>query len=193
MTSCEHCDRPVLARGWCAKHYARWRAHGDPLAIKTLRGLPDEDRFWRQVERTNDCWLWTGPVVKTYGHLLKANNQRVLAHRFAYELLVGPIPEGLEVDHLCHDPKACLPPCRHRLCVNPAHLEAVTRRENNLRSGNVGGVNAAKTHCPRGHAYSAENTIRGVHKSGSEYRRCRTCARETKRRSARRAQAARTA
>jgi hypothetical protein len=177
VTSCEHCEQPVLARGWCSKHYSRWRVHGDPLAIKTLRGVPEEERFWRQVRKTDTCWLWTGPVVMTYGHLLLTGQVRVLAHRYSYELLVGSIPDGLELDHTCHDPKTCQPPCPHRLCVNPAHLEPVTRAENNRRSGGLGTVNAAKTHCPHGHPYDEVNTRYGKNKQGRLSRWCRTCQR----------------
>lgn len=88
----------------------------------------------------------------------------VLAHRYAYELLVGPIPEGLHIDHLC----------RVRLCVNPAHLEAVTCHENNRRSTSPTAVNAKKTHCPRGHEYTEENTYFAP---PDGRRMCKPCAR----------------
>lgn len=83
-----------------------------------------------------------------YGYITIAGRGR-LAHRAAYELLVGPIPDGLTLDHLCRRPA----------CVNPEHLEPVTQRENNLRAPNqLTAINLAKTHCPRGHPYDEVNT-----------------------------------
>jgi hypothetical protein len=101
------------------------------------------------------CWLWTGAGSGRYGQLMR-NSVNLYAHRYTYELLVGPIPPGLQIDHLC----------RVTSCVNPAHLEAVTPLENTRRSrGNV-----SKTHCPQGHPYSGDNLGRW---RGRRY--CRTC------------------
>lgn len=129
------------------------------------RNRPLEERFWERVDKNapNGCWVWVaGKIPAGYGSL-----GGVRAHRFAYELLVGPIPAGLELDHLC----------RNRACVNPAHLEPVTHHENILRGQSPAAKNAGKTHCVRGHEYSDENTY--VQSDGS--RRCRKCARITKR------------
>lgn len=87
-----------------------------------------EERFWAKVDRSGDCWRWTGALARGgYGFAVVGSRddpQRYRnAHRFAYELSVGPIPEGLELDHLC----------RNRRCVNPAHLEPVTHSENMRR------------------------------------------------------------
>lgn len=82
--------------------------------------------FWAKVEPTGFCWNWKGPVLRGgYGNYSTAQQRGLpqLAHRLAYTLLIGPIPEGLDLDHLC----------RNRLCCNPDHLEPVTRRENVLR------------------------------------------------------------
>lgn len=87
-----------------------------------------------------------------------------LAHRVAYEMLVGPIPEGKQLDHLC----------RQRTCWNPAHLEVVTGRENTLRGVGRTAVNAAKTHCSRGHELAGDNLY--VHDG---QRKCRACKKET--------------
>ena len=88
-------------------------------------------------------------------------------HRVAYEAAVGPIPEGLQLDHLC----------RNTLCTNPAHLEPVTCRENLLRGNTLQAANAAKTHCPYGHPYAGENLRVRRLKSGGLGRSCRECAR----------------
>jgi hypothetical protein len=97
-----------------------------------------------------------------YGQI-KDGKGMVYAHRYAYELLVGPIPPGTELDHLC----------RVRHCVNPAHLEAVAHRDNLLRGDTIPGRNARKTECPRGHLFEAENTYRDT----LGRRKCRECAR----------------
>lgn len=122
-------------------------------------------RFWSKVEKTDGCWLWTdAPNQGTgYGRLNIGQGRTRLAHRIAYELLVGPVPVGLTIDHLC----------RNRLCVNPAHLEPVTRGENVLRGVSKAGRSARPTHCPRGHAYDDANTYR----TPVGGRQCRACKR----------------
>ena len=116
-------------------------------------------RFWAHVHMggPNECWLWTGVTSKGYG-LMGAGGRKYRVHRFAYELLVGPIPDGLVLDHLC----------RVRNCVNPAHLEPVTDLENILR-----GERASKTHCIHGHEFTPENTSRNA----AGHRDCLTCKR----------------
>lgn len=122
------------------------------------------DFFWQRVQHgteVDDCWLWTGTVdTPGYGRV-QINRRKIGAHRVAYEALVGPIPEGLDLDHLC----------RNRLCVNPAHLEPVTRRENLLRGNTVPAQRAARTHCPAGHEYTPENT----YYSARNQRNCKEC------------------
>lgn len=114
--------------------------------------------FWAKVNKTGECWLWTGAIQSGgYGELAGAGHRPLLAHRVSYELLVGEIPPGLQVDHLC----------RVRACVNPEHLEPVTCKENIRRGRNA---HREKTHCPQGHPYEAANLISRV---GT--RRCRTC------------------
>ncbi|KAB2977369.1 HNH endonuclease [Streptomyces sp. SS1-1] len=93
---------------------------------------------------------------------MKLGGRYQMAHRVAYQEIVGPIPEGLQLDHLC----------RVRHCVNPAHLEPVTSRENTLRGENLVAINAAKTHCKRGHLFDAANTYRWRNS-----RICRECRR----------------
>ena len=103
---------------------------------------------------------------------------KVMAHRWAYEAFIGPIPDGYQLDHLCHTNDAGCPggpDCGHRRCCNPAHLEPVTASENTMRQRHF---ERAKTECPRGHPYMGDNLI-----SGSDgRRRCRTCDQARKRR-----------
>jgi hypothetical protein len=131
-------------------------------------------RFWDNVAKTETCWLWLGARGGHYGSYY-SDGKSVLAHRFAYEALVGPIPDGLQIDHLC----------RVRLCVNPAHLEPVTQRENILRGTGPTAVNARKTHCPKGHQYDEGNTRWYKNK-----RWCRACHREQTRQARQAGQAA---
>jgi hypothetical protein len=121
-----------------------------------MRGRPAAERFWAKVNKTDECWLWTASRVGGgYGRFHPTNGVSVYAHRWAYEQLVGPIPEGLQLDHLC----------RVRQCVNPSHLEPVTQAEN-IRRGALYVVE-----CPKGHAYDEANTYR---RPGGQ-RSCRAC------------------
>ena len=145
------------------------------MAGETMR------RFWSKVDQRgpDDCWPWTaGQNSQGYGGFHPAPGVTVLAHRWAYEDAVGPIPEGQHVDHTCHNDAGCPPgPCEHRLCCNPAHLEPVAPGENVNRSHNS---NLRKTHCPRGHEYTPENTRLQVLATTTR-RSCLTCARENDR------------
>ena len=121
------------------------------------------ERFWAKARRQDDsgCWTWCAHIdPKGYGRI-KFSGKDWRAHRLAYEVLVEPIPPGLEIDHLC----------RNRSCVNPTHMEAVVTRVNVLRGIGPTATNAAKTHCPRGHEYSVDNVI--FRKNG--WRICREC------------------
>lgn len=125
------------------------------------------NRFWAKVTlgTKDECWLWTGCIqTRGYGQFRGYQSKHIPAHRFAYEALVGEIPEGLVIDHLC----------RVRRCVNPAHMEIVTQRENILRGDGVAAHHARKTHCIRGHEFTPENTIRHPH--GRNCRACRSAA-----------------
>ena len=154
----DDCQKTVLRRGLCSMHHFRLLRYGD-LSRKRQR-RPIEERFWPKVQKTETCWLWTG-ALKSGGYGQFFAEKYALAHRVAYELVVGPIPEGLTLDHLC----------RVHNCVNPAHLEPVTNGENLRRGMGPTGIHARATHCPKGHEYTVENTYRN--KKG--WRTCRAC------------------
>lgn len=114
------------------------------------------------------CWIWRlGAIGGGYGVRVVDGRPR-LVHRLHYEELVGPIPEGLVIDHLCRTPR----------CVNPGHLEPVTQRENVLRGDSPHAQNARKTHCPQGHPYDNGNTYR-IPATG--HRKCLVCKRAQQR------------
>lgn len=117
-----------------------------------------EQHFWSQVDKDGpvsnyrpdlgNCWVWIGYVDKQTGYAkYKKTGRSRSSHQVAYEYLIGPVPEGLQLDHLC----------RVRHCVNPAHLEPVTGKINTLRGTSFSAKNAAKTHCKNGHPLSGNN------------------------------------
>lgn len=123
---------------------------------------------WRDHFMVNgSCWEWTGYRDRAgYGRIYGTKDGHVVttgAHRFVYRQVKGEIPEGLDLDHLCRNPA----------CVNPEHLEPVTRKVN-LNRGEHG--NGKKTHCPKGHEYTPENTY--LYGPNKTWRQCRTCYRE---------------
>lgn len=123
-----------------------------------------DEKFWSKVEKTDTCWLWTGPRLPNgYGRLWLNGRLRTV-HRLAWELARGPIPDGLVIDHAC----------RVRNCVNPDHMEVVTGGDNTRRGIGPTAINARKTHCIRGHEFTPENTYWPA-KGG---RICRACARQ---------------
>lgn len=113
-------------------------------------------------EPNSGCHLFLGALLNGYGQIGDGQGKVVRAHRAAYELERGPIPAGLELDHLCRTP----------CCVNPYHLEPVTRRENQRRGMGPTGINARKTHCLRGHEFTPENTYLLPNGAG---RSCKAC------------------
>ncbi|QKN87687.1 HNH endonuclease [Streptomyces phage Cumberbatch] len=130
-------------------------------------------RYWSKVrldgplslrhQAPGRCWTWTAAINNRGYGTFRDGATVVGAHRWSYEQLVGPVPAGLELDHLC----------RNRACVNPAHMEPVTHRTNTLRSDGPTARAARATHCPRGHAYDTANTYR----TPDGWRRCRACRR----------------
>lgn len=128
----------------------------DPVAWQDIEGRVAVTPF--------GCFEWGGSrTTEGYGRIQISRHER-RAHRVAYELLVGPIPAGLQLDHLC----------RNRACVNPDHLEPVSSRVNTLRGVGVSAVNARKVACPRGHT-----SFKTVSTTGERY--CPTCLNERRR------------
>lgn len=159
----DECGRTVWARGLCTKHYQRWKKNGSwerPPVSPLDRWLAKVDKSGPVPEyapHLGPCWIWTAAIFTATGYgQFNANGKPGSAHRWGYEALVAPVPDDLQLDHLC----------RVRHCVNPAHLEPVTAAENMRR-----GARANQTHCTHGHEFTPENTY--IDKAG--WRRCRAC------------------
>jgi hypothetical protein len=156
----------------CERHYTRVRRYGDAQINKRPElEMSLEERFWSKVDKNGPipahrpelgpCWLWTARISTGGYGAFQIGKRPISAHVAAWELVHGPIPTGVERDHLC----------RVRRCVRPDHLEPVTHQENVLRGEGIAARQAQRTHCPKGHPYDAENTriYRGR-------RFCRACA-----------------
>jgi hypothetical protein len=132
---------------------------------------PAIDRLLPKLRREGDCLVFTGCIEKSGYGRISENYRSVLAHRVSYEAAKGPVPDGLQLDHLC----------RNRACCNPDHLEPVTRSENAKRglTGNHMKALLAETHCKRGHEFTPENTYR----QSNGARECRACKRASRQRS----------
>ena len=106
---------------------------------------PPEERFWPKVDKSGDCWLWTGGTVQGYGSFGIPPDRKVRAHRFAYELLVGPIPPGMGLDHRPTCPKNCVNPEHLRPANQKQNMENLTGAQKNNLSSGIRGVTWDKT------------------------------------------------
>ena len=170
------CPDPSQARGLCPKHSSRMRTHGTVMAAALARKPWPYNMLLNMAPQPNGCIWYTGRIdAQGYGSVTITGDRQRPVHRAAYEYFVGPIPDGLHVDHLCHGWDAdcpCGPACLHRRCINVDHLEPVTPQENAARGrgGSVNNPRSAQTHCIRGHEFTEANTYRHGNR-----RHCRTC------------------
>ena len=181
-------EKPVSEFYWNVRRYSSackaCRLHADWMNRGGYIRLAPADRFWSLVDKRSpdECWPWQGQLTKQgYGEFYVGGEgyRSTTAQRAAYEFAVGPIPEGMEIDHTCHTKSCKLTiTCPHRRCCNPHHLEAVPRIINVQRSnaGNPGTLRpkAHKDMCIHGHPYDTENT--GHFPNGAKY--CLRCARQ---------------
>ena len=141
ICSIEGCGKKHKGHGYCNKHWLRLRIHGDP----TYKPPTIHSRIIRKVlsenQDPNVCWVWPGATNGIGYGMVGFNGKNMGAHRAVYRILVGPIPEGFTLDHLCRNP----------ICVNPHHLEPVSMRDNILRGVSPAAKQARQTHCKRGH------------------------------------------
>ncbi|MFE9372297.1 HNH endonuclease [Streptomyces sp. NPDC006711] len=151
--------------------------------VASLTGTTAHDESYRERTRdriqahsipdiASDCWIWQKALDRDGYGVIQAT-KRDSAHRVAYLAFIGPIPEGLVLDHTCHSMDTTCPggsDCLHRRCVNPAHLEPVPPGENTQRGVSPSALNARKTHCHRGHKFTPENTY-----ARPDGRACRAC------------------
>lgn len=147
------CTRVRNNEAYCKTHYVRLRDTG------SFEPRPKDATLWESVDVTGFCWLWNKKLNKDGYGTCSYEGSAWRAHRLTYTLLVGPIPKGLVIDHLC----------RVRHCVNPDHLEPVTHEENHARAFTL----SKRENCPQGHLYDADNTR--INRKGARY--CGECMR----------------
>ena len=173
--SIEGCEKQARTIGLCPMHYTRVRRHKTPGPAEPIQLTFPENLLRSSSPQPNGCVWYMGALDDDGYGRIKCMGKMKYAHRAAYEHFVGPIPEGLVIDHECHNAdETCAggTTCLHRRCVNPEHLAVVTVTVNSLSGRGVPAVNARKTHCKRGHEFTPENTM-----TVPGGRQCRQCTR----------------
>lgn len=154
--SVDECERPVKARGWCNMHYQRWQRNGH---LDAYVPIPAAERFWAKVDKSGDCWVWTGATSHGYGHFGITRTEIEYTHRWAYRELVDPnLSDDLFIDHICHN----------RRCCRPDHLRPATRKQNaenraTLQTNNTSGYQGVTWD------KSCKKWIASVHHCGKRY------------------------
>lgn len=169
LCSVSDCSKAAKTRGMCGMHAERVRNWGTTDGRPGHNRIDPVARFWAKVDKrgATECWPWVGTVLQNgYGQFTTEGERRGV-HRYSYEINVGPIPDGMTIDHV--KDRGCV----RTDCVNPAHLEVVTLMENVWRSDAWSAVNRRKTHCLRGHEF---DTVR-PQPNGVVWRGCSTCER----------------
>jgi hypothetical protein len=145
--SLNECSGRTVTRGWCKKHYERWRRTGNPLGVAAISR---EERFWSKVDRTPTCWNWTASINRDGYGMFKRDGVDMTAHKAAWTEAYGEPPTGRQLDHRCHN----------RRCVNVSHMRLVTQKQNMENR--------------RGAHSNSKSGIRGVHWSKSHNQWCAT-------------------
>ena len=158
--SIDGCQKPLLARGWCSAHYAKWKKYGDPLEVRQVQhhGLSLKERFWINVSRGNGCWHWTGYLDPNGYGRINVENTPKLAHRLSWEIEHGVILTPNQ--HVCHK-------CDNPKCVRPSHLflgdQAKNMADKMAKGRHAFGVSRGEAH---GCAKLTESDVRAIRGSG---------------------------
>lgn len=120
ICSAPECERPSICRSMCTMHYQRWKTVNQPLLAPKVKWASVEERFWSRVEKTETCWNWSGGCIRSGYGRLKVDGKFVRTHIYSFELANGPVPDGMLLDHTCHNVR----------CLRPSHLRVVTHKQN---------------------------------------------------------------
>lgn len=162
MALCSFCaERPAFSKGLCKRCYERKRTTGSVEYKARYKRMTEEEAFFDQVKQEGSHWIWTGPPQGNGYGMFCYKGTHTLAHRWSYTFFIGDIPPYLVLDH----------ECRIRLCVYPWCLDPVTDAVNIARGASVSVLNGKKTHCPKDHPYTPENTY--VYKGKRQCVACR--------------------
>lgn len=152
------CGAEHLSRGWCAKHYARWRRTGSPFT-PSRRDMTVEERFWSKVSKTDGCWIWQGTRGRSGHGALKVAGKMVGAHRLSWEFANGPIPPGAYICHRCDNPP----------CVCPNHLyagDSTTNMRDRVERGDRGAWASGSDHVNAVLTEDQVSDLRRLHQTG---------------------------